>query len=335
MNKRQLLLFALLLVWGMPIAFAQQGMATDSWAKVKQQGHGHISVLWCEIEPFIYRNKGSITGVEYELMQGFPAFLKSAYQVDVQINWQKMDRFEDIYPTIKGSKEQGLFGLSYFSITEERKREVRFSPPYMPDLNIIVTSNTLPVYQSADALLKDLAGMQGYTMANTTMKEDMLRLQLHAKRLPLHTMADDYEVMRSISQAERGIGYVPLSIYIVGLQKGIRIKRQKVLAVSREGFAAIYGKASDWEEPIHAYFESPACKALIEQLIRKHLGAEVSAAILEASAPDSLRGLSADIELLTKEREIVTGRLINTALEVARGRIFRNLIIAAVLVAMV
>jgi hypothetical protein len=319
----------------MQMLFAQKGIATDSWDDVKKNRTGEITILWCDIEPFIYLNKDSITGVEYELMQAFPAFLKETYHVDVHINWQKVPRFEDIYPVIKSSRQKGLFALSYFSITEERKKEVKFSPPYMPDLNIIVTANEFPVYEKPEDLLMDLKRMKGYTMGNTTMKDDMSRLQQYMPGLPLLTVADDYEVMRQIAKSDDGIGYVPLSIYIVGLQKGIKIKRQKVLPVSREGFAAIYTKESDWDEPVNTYFKSETCKTLIEKLIRKHLGAEVSAIILEASAPDSLRGVSSDIELLTKEREIVTERLINTALQVERERIFRNIIIAAVLVSFV
>lgn len=335
LKKKTLYLILFWLLSGMQTIFAQERAVADSWEQVKKNKRGGITILWCDIEPFIYLNKGNITGVEYELMEGFPKFLKEHYHVDVHITWKRLDRFEDIYPEVKQSGQKGLFAVSYFSITEERKAEVKFSPPYMPDLNIMVSSNNLPVYDDSEVFLKDLRRMSGYTMNNTTMQEDMRMLQKVSPGMTLRSLTDDYEVMRQIAQSDNAVGYVPLSIYIVALQKGIKVKRQKILPVRREGFAAIYTKESDWDEPIAAYFQSEQCKALIQKLIRKHLGPEVAGIILEASAPDSLRSLSSDIELLTKEREIVTERLINTALQVERERYLRNIIIVAILVAII
>jgi hypothetical protein len=317
-------------------AFAQdQNIVTDSWAKVKEEKKGRITVLWCEIEPFIYRRKDSMIGVEYELMQGFPSFLKKQYGIDLQIDWVSVSSFEKIYPLIHHSAQKGLFALSYYSITEKRKHEVKFSPPYMPDLNIIVSSNDLPVYESDLNFISDLKSMKGFTMGHTTMEEDMQKLRRISPSMPIIPLRDDYEVMEQITKVSRAFGYVPLSIYIVALQKGIKIKRQKVLATRREGFAAIYTKASDWDEPVNAYFKSEDCRQLTQMLIRKHLGPEVANIILEVSGPDSIRSTSSDIELLTKEREIVTERLINTALLVQKERMYRNLIVAAAIVFLV
>jgi hypothetical protein len=90
---------------------------------------------------------------------------------------------------------------------------------------------------------------------------------------------------------------------------------------------------SDWDEPVNAYFNSSECKALVNRLIRTYLGREVAGIILNVSATDSVEGKPTDIELLTKEREIVTKRLIDTALEVEQQKTWRNIfVIAAVLI---
>ncbi|MEP6467901.1 MAG: transporter substrate-binding domain-containing protein, partial [Parafilimonas sp.] len=147
---------------------------TDSWQVVKEKKQGSISALWYDIEPFIYRdNKGGIIGVEYELMEGLKGYLKNKYGVTLQINWIDAGSFESIYPYIKQSTEKGLFGLSFYSITQERKKDVKFSPPYMPDLNIVVTNNNLPVYSTDSDFVKDLSKMKGFTMKKTTMEDDI------------------------------------------------------------------------------------------------------------------------------------------------------------------
>lgn len=309
--------------------YVKKASNTDSWQSVQQKKSGRIAVLWYDIEPFIYRRGDSIIGVEYELMQGFAPYLKKKYGVDVTIDWVDARSFENIYPVVKSSTEKGLFGMSFYSITDERKKEVKFSPPYMPDLNIVVSSTNLPVYEKDEEFIKDLKKMHGFTMAQTTMEEDMNKLRNYYPQLNISDKTDDYEVLDHIAAYNNAFGYVPISIYVVALQRGIKVKRQKVLATRREGFAAIYTKASDWDEPINDYFNSPECKTLTQNLIRKHLGEEVANIILDVSAPDSTRNTSSDIELLTKEREIVTQRLIDTALQIQQERILRNVIIGA------
>jgi hypothetical protein len=325
----------LLLLQGLYAGARDPSWRADSWQQVQQHKSGEITVLWCDIEPFIYLRKDSLTGVEYELMQAFPTFLKEQYGVSVKINWVRMPAFERIYPTIKASKQKGLFALSYFSITEERKKEVRFAPPYMPDLNVIVTGNDVPVYEKDIDFIHNLGKMKGYTMRQSTMEEDMKKLLHYSPQTPLTVLPDDYAVMNQIAEYRNAFGYVPLSIYIVALQRGVKVKRQKVLTARREGLAAVYTQSSDWTEPVNAYFNSEACHALTERLVRKHLGQEVARIIVEVSAPDSIRNAASDIELLTKEREIVAERFINSALQVQQERFFRNITIAAAVVLLI
>jgi hypothetical protein len=141
-------------------------------------------------------------------------------------------------------------------------------------------------------------------------------------------------VLKQIASRPKSFGYVPVSVYVVALQRGIRVKRQRVMATRREGFGAIYTKASDWDEPINAYFNSSECKIHVMGLIRKYLGTEVADIILDVSGTDTANGKATDIELLTKEREIVTQRLIDTALDAERTKTQRNIIIGAGIVSL-
>ena len=302
---------------------------TTGWKEAQKNGIANISVLWYDIEPFIYRSGNhKIMGVEYELMEGFSGFLKQKYGIELRISWVDAGSFENIYPFIKSSKEKGLFGLSFYSITNERKAEVKFSPPYMPDLNVLVTNNSLPAYESDAAFINDLPKLRGYTMKQTTMEADLQRLKRDFfPALPISNEVDDYEVLKQISLYRNSFGYVPVSIYVVALQRGIKIKRQRILATRREGFAAIYTKESDWDEPVAAYFTSPECRVQTAGLIRKYLGEEVAGIIEDVSVQDTISGKPSDIELLTKEREIVTRRLIDTALDAERSQTQRNILL--------
>ncbi|MFY8005277.1 MAG: histidine kinase [Chitinophagaceae bacterium] len=304
----------------------------DSWQTVKANKKGTITALWYALEPVIYNDvNGDMLGVEYELMEGFKLFLKNKYDINLAINWVDLPEFEQIYNTVSSSTQKGLFGLSFFSITNERKKQVKFSPFYLPDMNVIVTNNKLPLFETSHDFAQSIKGLTAFTMQNTTMNDDVLNIKnKYSPDLKIVYELNDYDVLREISLNGNAFGYIPVTVYVVALQKGIKVKRQKILTSKREGFAAIYSKNSDWDDPVNEYFKSVECKKLISSLIKKYFGEEFSNIILDVSVADTIAGIKGDSELLTKERELVTKRLVETALQVEKERNLRSLIIATI-----
>jgi ABC-type amino acid transport substrate-binding protein len=220
------LLVICLLISGM--AQAQPALKADSWQDVLRNKKGTITALWYDIEPFIYTNKdGQLEGVEYEIMESLKPWLFNKYGIELNIEWVNAGSFENIYEQVKQSKQHGVFGWSYYSITPQRKKEVHFTPPYMPDMNVLITNNSEPVYATSQELTTRLNDMRAYTMANTTMADDIETIRNNFyKKLRVIEREDDYVVMKDIAEDGKGFGYVPLSVYIVGLQKGIHRRRR-------------------------------------------------------------------------------------------------------------
>lgn len=310
---------------------AQNTWKADSWEQVFADKKGTVTALWYDIEPFIYKNSnGQLEGVEYEIMESLKTYLKNRYGIELTVNWENARSFENIYDQVKQTNQSGIFGWSYYSITPERKKDVQFSPPYMPDLNIVVTNSSEPVYATAQELTGKLKDMQAYTMANTTMDEDVLSLKNYFyKDLKISLENDDYDVMKNIAADRKGFGYVPLSVYIVGLQKGIKVKRQNVLSTRREGFAAVMPLHSDWQLLMEEYFNTEEFMNNAANIVTKYLGTEVTDLVL-GHRKDSAGKRMTDLELVSLEKEIVTRRLVETALQVQQERNIRSAIIAAI-----
>jgi hypothetical protein len=136
-------------------------------------------------------------------------------------------------------------------------------------------------------------------------------------------------VMRNIAGDRKGFGYVPLSVYIVGLQKGIKVKRQNVLSTRREGFAAVMPLHTDWQLLMDEYFNTEEFMNNAATIVTKYLGTEVTDLVL-GHRKDSAGKRMTDLELVSLEKEIVTKRLVETALQVQRERNIRSAIIAAI-----
>jgi hypothetical protein len=312
---------------------AQPAFKAGSWQDILRNKKGTVTALWYDIEPFIYTNKeGKLEGVEYEIMESLKPYLLNKYGIELNIEWVNAGSFENIYEQVKQSKQPGVFGWSYYSITPQRRKEVQFTPPYMPDLNVLITNNSEPVYATSQELTTRLKDMRAYTMANTTMADDieMLRNNFY-KPLRVIEREDDYVFMKDIAADGKGFGYVPLSVYIVGLQKGIKVKRQNILTSRREGFAAVMPINSDWKELVDAYFQSAFFLNMAGRVVGKYLGSEVKDLVFDAAIHDSAGNKVAGLELVSLEKEIVTRRLMDTAVEVQRQRSFRNTVLIVLL----
>jgi len=296
----------------------------DSWQEVFKNKKGTVTCLWDDIEPFIYVNRdGQLEGVEYEIMESMKSWLQLKYGIELSIVWEPAGAFDSIYSKVKNSTQPGVFGWSYFSITPNRQKEVRFTPAYMPDLNVLVTNNREPMYASSQEFTGRLREMRAYTMAGTTMTEDVLSLRSSFyPSLPVIYKEQDYEVMRTIASDNKGFGYVPLSVYIVALQRGIKVKRQHVLSSRRQGFAGIMPAGSDWKPVMDEYFSSELFRMKAGAIISRYLGSEVKDLVFE-----NVQENAPALDLVSLEKEIVTKRLMDTAVEVQKHRSFRNIIL--------
>lgn len=311
---------------------ALAGQLPHSFAASQSLGRGQLTVLWNAIEPYVYQDKtGRMMGVEYELMVAFAAFVQQRYGFELQINWQEEKVFQKMYAAVKDATQPNLCAVGYFSITAERMEQVQFSMPYMPDLNILVSSRNIPLYKQPIDLLNHLKNASGATVAGTTMEADLQQLAQLLHGMQMNYFADDYEVLQQVASQNNQVAYVPLSIYVVGLQKGLKARRQPLLQVKRPGFAVVLPLGSDWQSPLDTFLSSPAGKAKVTELVTRYLGTEVASVVLEASLPDSLQRPTADVDLLTREREIVTTRLIEAALHNQQLYITRNLIIGGLI----
>jgi len=308
-------------------------LRANAWTQVRQRGEGQVTALWNGVDPFLFRDKsGHLVGVEVEVMEAFAAYLRRRYGVRLTVDWIEVPKFEELLPYVARTRQAGVFGWGYFSITDERRRQVRFTPPYMPDLSVLVTNSSVPELKSDAAAVARLRDGEAFTMRNTTMADDVAALRQRLGPVPLRFLPNDHDILAQISRQENAFGYLPLSLYIVALQKGLKVKRQPVLTTHREGFAGIFPLHSDWQAPVAEYFNSPEFRRLSQQLMRKYLGSRMSELVTEETAREVS---GTDVNLLKLEKEIVTQRFVDAALHVQQEKIYRNLLVLGAVLALV
>lgn len=315
----------LIILLAQPVAYGQERavLRGDSWAQVQRQRGGIITIVWDGVAPFAFRDStGRLVGIEIELFEAFGRFVRQRYGYDLRLQWINGGGFTQTYQRVRTSPNPGVFGLGYFSITPERLRQVQFTPAYMPDLNVLVTHPDAPTYASPRDFIRALPHLKAYTMASTTMAQDVDSLRrTFYPGLKVRAVTDDYAVLDQVGRDKRAFGYVPLAVYLHASLRGSKLKRQPVLLSERIGFAAIHPLTSDWSEPMAAYARSPGAEAVTNAILKRYLGADLTGVVFDTPERPSRYAL----ELLSLQKELVTQRLISTALEVQTQKTYRSL----------
>src|SRR5690242_17279888 len=148
-----------------------------SWKRIQQAKKGSIIIHWYKTRPFIWSESGQMAGIEYEIMDGFKQYVKAHSKIDLTLVWKEGASFENTYQTVRDSKGSGVFGASTFSITAERKKEIGFTPPYMPDITVLISSKNIPIVKDEEEFDKIFPSLQAITIKGTTVEEDLLSLK--------------------------------------------------------------------------------------------------------------------------------------------------------------
>ncbi|EAY29245.1 SpoIIE family protein phosphatase [Microscilla marina] len=296
-----------------------QTLPNDSWQKTQANGKGTITVLWHDAKPFHYYDEaGKHTGIDHDLMVAMTRFVEAKYKVKLDIQWHKAQTYAEFYNSIKDGTG-GIFGAAAFSITPERKKVMRFSPTYMPDIEIIVSHPELPTFNSIGELINspDFTKYTAVSVKNTTFDKSLVALKNKlAPNLSVKYVTNTHEIVQTINQNPYHFGYIHLPIYALALKNGLRLKRQKLLQIQREGYAVMYPLKSDWGKVIEEFFNSTEFKPLINKVTKQHVGTQVKDLIWDVSAKNNK-----ELALLTKENELQSLRLKKNQLEIEQSKL--------------
>ncbi|MBS1555887.1 MAG: transporter substrate-binding domain-containing protein [Bacteroidetes bacterium] len=290
---------------------------TQTWQEVKNARQGTITIYWYDSKPFIFSNKGAqMEGIEFELLNGFAAYLQEKHGVRLTLNWVRTNGFQDTYMKIWQEKKEGTFGASDFSITLDRKTQVSYSPAYMRDYNSLITSRDIAVAKSVDELRKLLTGATAITIKATTYETDLLNLR-ETQQIPfaIEYIHSSKNIQEEISKRNHTFGFIELPVYLMKFKENptLNVNRQNLLPTKREGYGIIYPKDGTWKEPIDEYFGSDYYQKRLDAILSKYIDRSVLALVdtlsTEASSQASILSQEKDIQnkdLLEKQLRLET-----------------------------
>ena len=324
MCKAGLFLYLILFML-LPQAHGQS--KSNRWSEVKENGSGTLVIAYSENSPFIYNDaQGNLAGIEYEIMEEFVRFLDEKYGVTLHLKYEHLYDFASLIDTLKNSLRP-LLGMASISSLEERKKDFKLSEPYMPDIEIIISSRVFSSISSLSEFADMVRNNRAITVTNSTFERDILDLKKdYFPEIKVEYVRHVDFLIDAISNADDAWGYVSLPNYLAYYKSGKDISRQRFFMVENPGLSLATTLTSDWDTVLNEFIEDRRFKPLLDQLIEEHLGktfGEVVASISNIN-PDLQPDFAANREVgvLTLEKELQDLKLKQSDLELERKNLF-------------
>lgn len=258
-------------------SFCYAQYSGDNWSKVKSAGSGSIAMAYVETPGFVYKDEsGNLTGICVDIMKDFVKYVNSTKGVKLSAKFVgDGSSFRGMYNSVKGS-QGGVFGLGNITITEARKSEVKFSPPFITNFAILISQNKVPTLPSLQAIGKTFAGMTAYT-AKGTLNEKRL-VELKNKYYPAMKIAyqpSSPATLEKVINDPKAFAYMDVAFYLDAINKRVPLKRHAVGDQGSEQFGIVMPLSSDWQPLLSEFFGANggyANSIAYKKILAKHLG---------------------------------------------------------------
>lgn len=258
-----------------------QAITGTSWSETQKTGSGMIRILYLEEAGFAYKDaEGQLTGVEIEIFKQFLNFVQKTKKVTINAEFVGYSDFAALYNATKTGRG-GVFGLANITITAERSKELKFSPPYLTNIAVLVTHASIADVKSLGEAKELLSGFNGFSYKGTMHEERMKNLKRNfIPDLKLVDVNSDSEMIEKMLSDKKSVAYTDVSIYWLASQEGKPVKRHAVGDDAGEEFGFAMPLSSDWDSAMKEFFQFGAggyrANPAYSRILRKHLGDEVT-----------------------------------------------------------
>lgn len=201
---------------------------------------------------------GNMKGMLVDIMRQFERYLLEKKGISIASEYfQVQDMQLDLLFSEVARGQGGVFGLSDLSITEERKKQFQFSPPYLSNVLVTITNLNSPTLTSAEDVKLKFKGMKAYAAAPSAVHDRLVELRSNYwPDLEIVTPPTIDDAILEVLKNDNAFATVDLHYYIESLKNGYPIKRHAVLDKSDDKLGIIMSKSNDWASVLKEFFES-------------------------------------------------------------------------------
>ena len=281
-------LLLILLLFSFGISGFSQSHTGDTWAQVKGKSSGTIALAYVDTYEFAYKDpSGKLSGICVDIMNDFVKYVNETKGVKLTTKIVgEGSNFKDMYGRVKGSIG-GVFGMGNITITEERKREVKFSPPFITNIAFLISQTSVPTLDKIENISTGFNKLTGYASKGTLNEKRLQELKKkYFPEMKLMTTATSQETYEKVISDAGVFAYLDLAFYLQSVQQRKPLKRHPVGDVTGEQFGFIMPLNSDWYPLLEEFFKAKGGYTnsdSYKEILKRNLG-ETGLKLLQATS---------------------------------------------------
>lgn len=254
-------------------------MEATSFREARETGEADLTFAYVPADGFAYRDeRGELTGVTIELLRDFAMYVAREHDIEVRVTWREEPAWTSFYDDVRDSSG-GVFGVGNVTITEERREELAFSPPYMVNVAALITHEDVPALPALEDIGDHFRDLTALAFSGTLHEE---RLEaIRARYMPAMRTRDagsNQEILDRVGAGPEYFAYVDLYNYARARDDGAPLRRHEVGDDDAESFGVILPRGSDWEPIMGDFFEEGYAEGeRFRAILGRHLGEELAA----------------------------------------------------------
>ncbi len=248
----------------------------------------NLVYVYNDVQDFARKNdNGDVEGILVDLMMEFQSFVQRKYQIDITSSYQQIEEldFKKFLNAVETSN-YGVFGLSNTSITEQRKSIYSFSYPYIDNISVLITAESIETLGTLEDMGEKFEGMKAISVPSSTYLERLQRIKSsHHPDMKIELVNSGREVIERVQQDKSYFAVVDLLYYLEFFKNGASIKRHKVGDEVGDRFGVLMPKSNDWKPILDEFFLSGFMQSSkYRVIISNHLGASATRLISPVSS---------------------------------------------------
>lgn len=297
-----------------------------TWKQAQEQKAGIVAIQYKLNEPFLMSNNGELEGLEYEMMVGFQRYLANKYGVHIQYHWIEWNTLAEIFDQIQTKEHAGDIGLDIISWTADRELNVKFSKPYFPDFQVLVTQRSNPSVLHENEFNNPYNDYTAISVLGTTYDQNLKKIREQGSHFDIRYIEQSTQIIEEVLSHPQTFGYSDLTRYLLALNKDLPIKRLNAYAIRGHGLGVIFNKDSDWDEPFNEYLESPEFAEIKRKSVQRYFGSEFNQFISNLSNHQD-----EEMVLLMQEKMFMDEEIERRKQEAAQQEKIKDILIIAIL----
>src|SRR6478609_51454 len=222
----------------------------DSWSKVKANG-GALTVIYYEQPGLIYKDaaSGKMKGICVDILGDFAEYIQTKYGKKVEIKYAGK---EQIFPNFMSITQNtpNILGVTNVTITEERKKTLKFTPSFMNNPVVMLTHSSAPNINNVSEISTAMKDYGAKVISGSTHVKIIDKIKKeNAPGLKVSFVNSGGEVLKELSTGSKYFTILDFTEYLDATRRQLPVKRQNINFGAAEELAFVMARQTDWDQP--------------------------------------------------------------------------------------